>query len=127
VSWIPFDRQLLASLTSGDSEVRSAAVAAFFEANASDAHDEILKLLDDPVESVRDEVAEYLSEFAIGSDVPRLVEHLDDAHTRFQLTKALSRLTGWSDGLLAGDESADRTRAVISRWRDLSRDSDGDR
>jgi HEAT repeat protein len=112
-----FRPQLLAALASTDPELRSAAVATLFEADAADAHDEILVLLDDPVASVRVEAAEYLSEFAGDGDFPQLVARLDDEHMRFHLTKALCRLTGSSDGLLAGDEPEDVTRTVIARWR----------
>jgi HEAT repeat protein len=108
---------LLAGLTSTDPEVRSAAVAALFEADAADAHDNILVLLDDPVASVRRHVAEYFGEFAGNGDVPLLLTRLDDEPARFHLTRALCRLTGWSGGLLVGDEAEDVTQTVIARWR----------
>jgi HEAT repeat protein len=117
-----FRAQLLAALSSPDGEVRSAAVAALNEADDRDSRDAVLALIDDPFPAVRHEVFEYLSEFATVDDVNALVDRLDDDHVRFHVTRALCRLTGWSDGLLNGDEPDDVVRDTIDQWRAIARD-----
>jgi HEAT repeat protein len=112
--------ELLLALTSADARVRSAAVAAFNEANDCRSHDAVVALIDDVDPVVRHEVAEYLEEFATQDDFPRLLKHLSERPTLFSVTTALCRLTGWADGLLNGDESDEVVSETVGRWRKVA-------
>jgi HEAT repeat protein len=118
-----FRTQLLSALASAEPEVRSAAVAALYEADDRDAHDAVFGLVDDPEEVVRHEVLEYLSQFAAAEDAPKLFELLaSSAEDVLGVTTALRRAMGVEAGLLTGEESPDVKSRVIAHWQALLED-----
>ena len=116
VHWFnEFRPSILAALTSPNGEVRSAAVAALNEANDQNAHDQVFALLADPDHLVRDEVLEYLVEFAVEADVQALFNILKEKQQLFLASSALKRL--YPQGpVIYEDDSASSQEADISKW-----------
>ena len=109
---------LMTALRSPHPNVRSAAVTALNEGNAADAHDEVVALIDDPDGWVRQEVAEYLQDFAEPSDVEMMLDRIARVpDLRFLLTDALCRLTGRKEGVLLNDASPTEVEDVLADWR----------
>lgn len=111
---------LIEALRSGNSEVRSAAIAAFNEADDTEAHDAVSALAEDPDPLVRGEVLEYIEQFPNGTDVPYLLAKLEAGEQLFLASSGLSRLCG-GRGLLLADDETSELPARISEWRDLLR------
>lgn len=115
-----FRPQLLTALGSIDPEVRSAAVAALYEGDDRDAHDAVVALLEDPAAVVRDEVLEYMGQFATTADIPRLFDVLTRrAGDEFGLTTALRCASGMDGEVLTGEEQREERARVVERWRAL--------
>ena len=112
-----FEKSIVASLNSSNSEVRSAAVAALNEANMASAHDMVVNLIGDADEHVRDEVLEYLKDFAIQSDAPLIFEKLKIGENVFMASLALHRLCPGGGETIDEEDSAAYKSEQIEHWR----------
>ena len=109
---------LIDALNSEDSEVRSAAIAAFNEAIDVSAHDLVIALAEDSDVHFREEVLEYIEQSPIQTDAPYLPAKLESGEQLFLASSGLRRLCSGRGPLLTDDETADLP-AVISEWRAL--------
>lgn len=110
--------QIIKALQSTNPEVRSAAVTSLLEANWADEHDEVIALIDDPDEVVRQEVSEYLAEFAKAIDIKILLSHIErEPETRMHMSMALQKITGREEGTMYDDDPDERVSVELSKWR----------
>ena len=112
---------LIDALKSENPEVRSAAVAAFNEADDATAHDAIFVLSEDPDPHVRGEVLEYIEQFPNESDASYLFAKLEIGEQPFLASSGLRRLFGDRGPLLADDDESNELLAGIVEWRGLLR------
>lgn len=108
---------LVEALRSDNPEVRCAAVAAFNEANAADAHDLVFALSQDPDSHVRDEVLEFIEQFPLESDAAYLLSKIERHERLFLASSALLRLFGNIGPLLSEDDAPSELIAGINEWR----------
>ena len=109
---------LIDALKSENSEVRSAAVAAFNEADDATAHDAVFALAEDSDAHVREEVLEYIEQFPLKTDAPYLIRKLEEGDKLFLASSALRRLCEDRGPLLSDDETGDLA-ARFSEWRNI--------
>lgn len=107
---------VLSALRSSASQVRSAAVAVLLESDDRSAHDQILALLGDPDEEVRNEVLEYLVEFAEPDDARLLLSVLRAGGHPFLTTSALCRSLARDGPILDDEDGPDEIAAAITIW-----------
>jgi hypothetical protein len=109
---------VLSALRSPAPHVRSAAVAVLLESDDRSAHDDVLALLDDPDEDVRNEVLEFLAEFAQPEDARALLSVLQGGGHPFLTTSALCRSLGRAGPILDDEDTRDVVAAAITRWEE---------
>lgn len=112
---------VLSALRSSTPHVRSAAVAVLLESDDRSAHDDVLALLGDPDEDVRNEVLEYLAEFAQLQDARILLSVLQTGGHPFLATSALSRSLGLAGPILDDEDTRDEVAAAINIWKEAIR------
>lgn len=110
--------QIIKALQSTNPEVRSAAVTSLLEANSAAEHDDVIALVDDPDEVVREEVSEYLAEFAKPCDIKILLHHIEhEPNTRMHMSMALQKITGRERGTMYDDDPVEHVSTELSKWR----------
>ena len=113
-TWEP---QVLEALNSESPELRSAAVATIYEADSVSHREALLGLTRDPDEHVRNEVLEYLGEYALPEDAPRILESLYLGCSLFLATSALARLYPEGPGFFDEDDlSTEGVANLVSAW-----------
>ncbi len=117
VGLFPANREaMLSALRSSFPQVRSAAIAVFIEADDCSVHDEVLPLLDDRDEDVRNEALEYLVEFARRDDACLLLSVLREGGHPFLTTTALCTSLGWDGPILDDEDTPEDVAAAIAAW-----------
>ncbi|MBX3710448.1 MAG: HEAT repeat domain-containing protein [Lysobacter sp.] len=115
----PVSRDMvLSALRSPTPHVRCAAVAVLLESDDRSAHDDVLVLLGDPDEDVRNEVLEYLAEFAQPEDARALLSVLRTGGHPFLTTSALCRSLGVAGPILDNEDTRDEVAAAINVWKE---------
>ena len=109
------------SLKSANAEIRSAAIAVLNEANISEAHDEIVKLIDDENPRVVEEVLEYLNDFCLPSDVKLLANLLRTKKHLFLVSHALNSLLKDSGPSIDEEDPENMIQADINKWMEILR------
>ena len=112
-----YKTQVIESLGSSNCEVVSAAIATLIEAESGDAHEIVVGLLDHPAGLVREEVLEYLMDFARKEDAPRLLQALIDGENRFLVTIALQKATGIDGPVLDEEDPGQEVQRGVEKWR----------
>jgi len=108
-------------LKSTNAEIRSAAIAVLNEANISEAHDEIVKLIDDENPRVVEEVLEYLNDFCLPSDAKLLANLLRSKKHLFLASHALNSLVKDSGPSIDEEDPETIIQADINKWMEILR------
>ena len=114
-----YKNELLDSLKSPDPEQRSAAVTSFNEANDTTVHDYIVKLIDDSDFGVRQEVLEYLEDFAKKEDIKIVFDRIrDDLELIYHKTAILQKVTVRASGTILDDDPKEIIEKEIKDWEE---------